>query len=59
MSVPLAAYGPHHTESRKLMQSSIGGKRVDSLNAVQEEKTLYFLRALVEDPENFLDHIRR
>ncbi|KAE9398818.1 cytochrome P450 [Gymnopus androsaceus JB14] len=33
MSVPLAAYGPHHTESRKLMQSSIGGKRVDSLNA--------------------------
>lgn len=58
-SVPLAVYGPHHRECRKLLLSWLGGRKIDNLNGLQEQKIVNFARWLQRDPDNLFDHIRR
>ncbi|CCM04678.1 uncharacterized protein FIBRA_06864 [Fibroporia radiculosa] len=57
-SIPLAPYGTHHREIRRLMLSGINPRKAPELNAVQESKVPELLLRILVDPEHFRSHLR-
>ncbi|KAJ6595502.1 cytochrome P450, partial [Mycena vulgaris] len=58
-STPLCTYGDTLREHRKLVAEALGPRNATSWRALEEGKVKEYLRALLEEPNLYRDHIRR
>jgi cytochrome P450 len=50
--------GPRHREMRKHFHAEIGGRNIDQFASYIESQAPAFLQKLLQEPEEFREHIR-
>jgi len=57
--VAFTRYGDQMRRQRKLMQRALGSTTISKYHPLLEMETLWFLKRLLEDPEDYISPIRR